>query len=206
MILLFLSVILGTAVLLLLFTRTEISLTARLWSRGPEADGEARLLFGLIKLRLYAKLVYRNGRYELMLKVMEKESSVPLGGGKGERVALPLSILHIRYLLVKGCVGIKDELFAAYMIAGTLSAALHTASAAAVGVCAKVSIEPVYDRNAFWLYVEGIADVWNAQIIGAALRGDFKRRNKDNGASHRKHNKEQHGADTRHGGCEHGGG
>jgi len=151
---------------LLLMTGARIRFRLCLELRQARLYVEAGLLFGVIKVKGEAVACW----FPFTLYVNEKPHSLPK---RKQKTSLPRYIWNgtkIKELKMLVAVGIKNDGAASVIIAGVLREFLRTLALYIEPEKLIAEAKPVFDHDAFWLELEGIAKLHPVQIICAAIR------------------------------------
>ena len=151
---------------LLLLTGARIRFSLFLELQQARLNVEAGLLFGAVKVKGEAVACW----FPFTLYVNGKPHSLPK---RKQKTSLPRYIWNrtkIKEIDICVSAGIKNDGAASVIISGTLRELLQAAMLLAKPDKLRVTAKPVFDHNAFWIELEGIARLHPVQIICAAIR------------------------------------
>lgn len=182
---LFLCIFAGVVILAVcLLWRITLRFRVQMMDAHLLARAEIRLLFGLIRIPVgvdtsIAALL--RGKREKEKKKESKRKSLLRGLLRQGRKT---GALRFSEFNCRGLVGYADDAFFSVMVAGTVQIALELLLRTWLfprSGC--VSIAPSFDRNALWIYMEGILEIVPTQIIGILIRNEKARRDRKHDAS-----------------------
>lgn len=190
-----------SAALLILLIKTGLEFEVRASSYAIELEGALKLLI-FIRIPVYLRLlITKPGGPALLIRMAGRTKAVPLMREKKRRASIKpdMSKLETVVKKVRCGVGVDGDAYLTAMLTGVIESSVLTLLAPK-GRRAEVTVAPCFTSDMFFIAVSGIIRMRNAQIIYAAICGILSRRKKQD-APDREHNEEQHGADTRDGGC-----
>ena len=182
---LFLCIFVGVVILAVcLLWRITLRFRVQMMDAHLLARAEIRLLFGLIRIPVgvdtsIAALL--RGKREKEKKKESKRKSLLRGLLRQGRKtgALRLSEFNCR-----GLSGGGVDAFFSVMAAGTVQVVLELLLHSRFSPCScRISIAPSFERNALWIYMEGILEIVPTQIIGILIRNEKARRDRKHDAS-----------------------
>ena len=182
---LFLCILAGVIVLsVCLFWRITLRFRVQMMDAHLLACAEIRLLFGLIRIPVGVDTsiaaLLRGKREKEKAKKPRRKSLLRGLLRQGRKTgALRLTELNCR-----GLIGDADDAFFSVMAAGTIQIALELLLHTRFSPCScRISIAPSFERNALWIYMEGILEIVPTQIIGILIRNEKARRDRKHDAS-----------------------
>ncbi len=166
---------------LLLMTGARIRFRLIMELRQARLYVEAGILFGMLKLQGEAVACW----FPFTLYVNGKPHSLPR---RKQKTSLPQHIWNgteFSKLNITSVVGVKDDGAASVITAGILREILREASLLLNPRELSVISVPSFDRDVFWVELEGIARLHPTQIICAAIRQKISkmRKGKENDTS-----------------------
>ncbi|MEG1547781.1 MAG: hypothetical protein RR527_03495 [Clostridia bacterium] len=172
---------------MLIFDTSRIILTFTIGSYGVELHIKIKLMLGLfeapIQIRLaidgygmlVIRLVDRQGKSRPM-EIFAKRKQPSFMGGMMKELLKKSRLEEIKLF---GAIGIRDDAFSTVMLTGGINILLQTIIKFMLHETKlKGCINPVFDRETFWLDVEGILSIRNTHIIGAIFRQLRKQKEK----------------------------
>ena len=151
---------------LLLLTGARIRFSLFLELQQARLNVEAGLLFGAVKVKGEAVACW----FPFTLYVNGKPHSLPK---RKQKTSLPRYIWNrtkIKEIDICVSAGMKNDGASGVIISGTLRELLQAAMLLAKPDKLRVTAKPVFDHNAFWIELAGIARLHPVQIICAAIR------------------------------------
>ena len=182
---LFLCIFAGVVILAVcLLWRITLRFRVQMMDAHLLARAEIRLLFGLIRIPVGVDTsiaaLLRGKREKEKAKKPRRKSLLRGLLRQGRKTgALRLTELNCR-----GLIGDADDAFFSVMAAGTIQIALELLLHTRFSPCScRISIAPSFERNALWIYMEGILEIVPTQIIGILIRNEKTRRDRKHDAS-----------------------
>lgn len=182
---LFLCIFVGVVILAVcLLWRITLRFRVQMMDAHLLARAEICLLFGLIRIPVgvdtsIAALL--RGKREKEKKKESKRKSLLRGLLRQGRKT---GALRLTELNCRGLIGDADDAFFSVMAAGTIQIALELLLHTRFSPCScRISIAPSFERNALWIYMEGILEIVPTQIIGILIRNEKARRDRKHDAS-----------------------
>ena len=182
---LFLCIFVGVVILAVcLLWRITLRFRVQMMDAHILARAEIRLLFVLIRIPVgvdtsIAALL--RGKREKEKKKESKRKSLLRGLLRQGRKT---GALRLTELNCRGLIGDADDAFFSVMAAGTIQIALELLLHTRFSPCScRISIAPSFERNALWIYMEGILEIVPTQIIGILIRNEKARRDRKHDAS-----------------------
>ena len=182
---LFLCIFAGVVILAVcLLWRITLRFRVQMMDAHLLARAEIRLLFGLIRIPVgvdtsIAALL--RGKREKEKKKESKRKSLLRGLLRQGRKTGALRLTEFN---CRGLVGYADDAFFSVMAAGTMQITLELLLRMWLFPrSARISITPSFERNALWIYMEGILEIVPTQIIGILIRNEKARRDRKHDAS-----------------------
>ena len=182
---LFLCIFAGVIILTVcLLWRITLRFRVQLMDAHLLACAEIRLLFGLIRIPVGVDMsiaALLRGKREKEKKKKNQRKSLLRGLLRQGR---KIGALRFSEFNCRGLVGYADDAFFSVMAAGTMQITLELLLRMWLFPrSGRISITPSFERNALWIYMEGILEIVPTQIIGILIRNEKARRNRKHDAS-----------------------